>query len=276
MSTASSGDEELSVHSQPDSDMGGAAVEDAAHGPQQESLLGGDGWLLGGGDDVDESLQHLESEFRFLELPGGGRDIDQEITAFFGQDIIPAVSHVEWIRGGGSRPIEIELVVKIAQRRASRAGRISVRVAALDDEVVDHPVKGRAVIKTGLRQRDDSVRRPGCLVLKQLEGHVPGNRRTHRVTLQYGDAQAAVPFRNFCDEAPIVARHAEGQRIVIRVGSVERDVDGRTGIERDVSNRSQRRRSQDDSSFQRLSSMTSSATRPGRFRLSVPMEFQAS
>ena len=47
----------------------------------------------------------------FLEPMSKVKVVDREIKAFFGDETIPAVSHVEWIRGGGSRPIEIELVV---------------------------------------------------------------------------------------------------------------------------------------------------------------------
>ena len=36
--------------------------------------------------------------------------VNKEIKAFFGKSTVPAVSHVQWIRGGGSRPIEIEVV----------------------------------------------------------------------------------------------------------------------------------------------------------------------
>lgn len=46
----------------------------------------------------------------FLEPMSLVETVDREIKAFFDDETIPAVSHVEWIRGGGSRPIEIELV----------------------------------------------------------------------------------------------------------------------------------------------------------------------
>lgn len=46
----------------------------------------------------------------FLEPMSKVEFVDREIKAFFGDETIPAVSHVEWIRGGGTRPIEIELV----------------------------------------------------------------------------------------------------------------------------------------------------------------------
>lgn len=46
----------------------------------------------------------------FLEPMSQVKIVDQEIATFFENETIPAVSHVEWIRGGGSRPIEIELV----------------------------------------------------------------------------------------------------------------------------------------------------------------------
>lgn len=47
----------------------------------------------------------------FLEPMSQVDIVDREIEAFFDGQTVPAVSHVEWIRGGGSRPIEIELVV---------------------------------------------------------------------------------------------------------------------------------------------------------------------
>lgn len=47
----------------------------------------------------------------FLEPMSEVETVDQEISEFFDQETIPAVVHVEWVRGGGSRPIEIELVV---------------------------------------------------------------------------------------------------------------------------------------------------------------------
>lgn len=46
----------------------------------------------------------------FLEPLSQVETVDQEIKGFFDDETIPAVSHVEWIRGGGSRPIEIEIV----------------------------------------------------------------------------------------------------------------------------------------------------------------------
>lgn len=46
----------------------------------------------------------------FLDPMSQVKTVDREIAAFFGKDTVPAVSHVEWIRGGGSRPIEIELI----------------------------------------------------------------------------------------------------------------------------------------------------------------------
>ncbi len=46
----------------------------------------------------------------FLEPMSKVDVVNREIEAFFGEESTPAVSHVEWIRGGGSRPIEIELV----------------------------------------------------------------------------------------------------------------------------------------------------------------------
>ncbi len=47
----------------------------------------------------------------FLDPMSEVEVVDQEIAAFFGSDVVPAMSHVEWIRSGGTRPIEIELVV---------------------------------------------------------------------------------------------------------------------------------------------------------------------
>jgi acetyl esterase/lipase len=46
----------------------------------------------------------------FLEPMSKVKIVNRKIEAFFDNETIPAVSHVEWIRGGGSRPIEIELV----------------------------------------------------------------------------------------------------------------------------------------------------------------------
>jgi acetyl esterase/lipase len=46
----------------------------------------------------------------FLEPMSKVETVNREINAFFDDETVPAVSHVEWIRGGGSRPIEIELV----------------------------------------------------------------------------------------------------------------------------------------------------------------------
>ena len=46
----------------------------------------------------------------FLEPMSQVETVNQEIDAFFAGGIIPAVSHVEWMQGGGSRPIEIEVV----------------------------------------------------------------------------------------------------------------------------------------------------------------------
>lgn len=46
----------------------------------------------------------------FLEPMSEVEIVDQEIDAFFDDETVPAVSHVQWIAGGGSRPIEIELV----------------------------------------------------------------------------------------------------------------------------------------------------------------------
>ncbi|MCP4853338.1 MAG: alpha/beta hydrolase fold domain-containing protein [Fuerstiella sp.] len=61
-----------------------------------------EGLKLGGADIVQLKC--------FLEPMSKVKIVDQEIEVFFGNDTVPAVSHVEWIRGGGSRPIEIELV----------------------------------------------------------------------------------------------------------------------------------------------------------------------
>lgn len=46
----------------------------------------------------------------FLDPMSQVEVVNREIQLFFGEETVPAVSHVEWIRGGGSRPIEIELV----------------------------------------------------------------------------------------------------------------------------------------------------------------------
>lgn len=46
----------------------------------------------------------------FLDPMSQVEAVNQEIGAFFAGGIVPAVSHVEWIQGGGSRPIEIEVV----------------------------------------------------------------------------------------------------------------------------------------------------------------------
>lgn len=47
----------------------------------------------------------------FLEPMSEVATVEQELATFFGDKTVPAVSHVEWVRGGGSRPIEIELIV---------------------------------------------------------------------------------------------------------------------------------------------------------------------
>jgi acetyl esterase/lipase len=46
----------------------------------------------------------------FLEPMSQVEIVNREIKAFFDDETVPAVSYVEWIRGGGSQPIEIELV----------------------------------------------------------------------------------------------------------------------------------------------------------------------
>jgi len=46
----------------------------------------------------------------FLEPMSKVGVVDREIEVFFADKTVPAVSQVEWIRGGGSRPIEIEVV----------------------------------------------------------------------------------------------------------------------------------------------------------------------
>lgn len=46
----------------------------------------------------------------FLDPMSQVEVVNNEIKAFFGKRTVPAVSHVEWIRGGGSRPVEIEVV----------------------------------------------------------------------------------------------------------------------------------------------------------------------
>lgn len=46
----------------------------------------------------------------FLDPMSQVEIVNREIETFFGKETIPAVSHVEWIVGGGARPIEIELV----------------------------------------------------------------------------------------------------------------------------------------------------------------------
>ena len=55
----------------------------------------------------------------FLEPMSKAKIVDQEIEAFFGDAIVPAVSYVEWIRGGSSRPIEIELVAAAPLTKAT-------------------------------------------------------------------------------------------------------------------------------------------------------------
>ena len=55
----------------------------------------------------------------FLEPMSQVATVDKEIETFFGGNTVPAVSHVEWIRGGGSRPIEIELVVAAPMTKTS-------------------------------------------------------------------------------------------------------------------------------------------------------------
>ncbi len=55
----------------------------------------------------------------FLEPMSKVEIVDREIEAFIGDVSIPAVSHVEWIRGGGSRPIEIELVAAAPPTKTS-------------------------------------------------------------------------------------------------------------------------------------------------------------
>ncbi len=61
------------------------------------------------------TLNHLELERRdivalkcFLTPMDQTEVVDREIAAFFGEEPVPPVSHVEWI--SGSRPIEIELI----------------------------------------------------------------------------------------------------------------------------------------------------------------------
>lgn len=46
----------------------------------------------------------------FLEPMSMVPSVESEIAAFFDGATVPAVSYVEWVKGGGSRPIEIELV----------------------------------------------------------------------------------------------------------------------------------------------------------------------
>ena len=46
----------------------------------------------------------------FLDPMSEVAAVDEQIATFFGDLSIPAVSHVAWITGGGSRPIEIELI----------------------------------------------------------------------------------------------------------------------------------------------------------------------
>lgn len=55
----------------------------------------------------------------FMQPMSQGGMVDQEIESFFAGRTVPAVSHVEWIRGVGNRPIEIEFVAAAPMAKTS-------------------------------------------------------------------------------------------------------------------------------------------------------------
>jgi hypothetical protein len=137
--------------------------------------------------------------------------------------------------------VDVEFVIEI-QSGATAAG--PGRIAPLDHEIGNDPMKNQVVIETLLSQLCDPRDRGWCQVVKQLKFHFA--KAGHR------DSQTAVVLSDLRDQRGIAAGGRIAERIAIGVKAIQRDVQRGTGINRQVRDRGQRRCGQHAANFQGL------------------------